>query len=167
MLTRATIDLSLLGYAVLLGFLLLKRAAQPLPSWLRWISTISCLLCLVHIAMAMHYYHNWSLSDAIDHTAKITEEQVGLKFGGGVYFNFIFAFFWLADVSWCWLAKTSYDNRPKWVTIALHLYLTFIAINGAVVFETGVTRWVGFGVCTAILGLLLWKPRHSPLPPND
>jgi hypothetical protein len=101
------------------------------------------LLLLAHIACAFHFSHHWEHAHAIAETARRTADLIGWEFGGGVYFNYLFVLLWLADVVWWWSGPKSYSRRPAAIAFAIHAYLFFIAFNGAIIFESGPTRWVG------------------------
>lgn len=152
LLTNWTIRLALICYAaVLAGEIAAPRSARRW--WLaRLVWTIGCGLFLAHVACAFQFYHHWSHAEAYVNTAERTGEMIGLEFGAGIFFSYAFGLLWTADVLWWWTAPQSYAARPWWLSNLLHLYLFFIAFNGAVVFEGGPTRWVA-GVAT--LGLLL------------
>jgi len=53
---------------------------------------------------------------------------------------------WLADAAWSWTSPHSYGARPRWITGSITAFFAFMAINGAVVFETGPVRWIGVAV---------------------
>jgi hypothetical protein len=114
--------------------------------------TAGCLLCLVHIALAMHFYHYWSHAAAYADTARQTREAAGVEWGGGVWFNYLFAALWLADVLWWWALPASRAVRTRWLSAALHAYLAFIIFNATIVFESGPTRWVTLVACTLLIG---------------
>ncbi len=156
-LTLWTIRLSLAAYALWLAMRLLPRDRLPTGRRVmasRWLYTIACALFLAHVACAFQFYHHWSHRSALDDTARQTEEMLGVAFGEGIYFSYLFLVLWVADVAWMWLWP---QHRPAWLTGALQLYLAFIALNGAIVFEAGVTRWVGIPVAMAIVALAAWK----------
>lgn len=164
-----SIRAALLCYvAVLIGSLWLGPLAK-LPAnhaWLRasrWLWTIGCGLFFVHMFAALNYYHHWDWSHVLSDTAQQTEALIGMPFGEGIYFSFLFAGIWLVDVVawWCWGNK--YLRRPRALALGVHAYLFFIAFNGAIVFESGVTRWGGLVACVvlAILGLRLLRLRAA------
>ena len=150
LLTIWTIRLSLAAYALWLGMWLLGSRS---PS-ARWLYTAACGLFLVHVACAFHFYHHWSHTSALGDTARQTEEMLGVPFGEGIYFSYFFLALWVIDVAWLWLWPRF---RPAWLTAALQLYLAFIALNGAIVFEAGVTRWIGIPVVVSLGGLAIWR----------
>ena len=153
-LTAWTIRLALL---VLAGSLLLRLVEPlwPCPWRIRrnvW--TVGCGLFLLQIAAGMHFYHAWSHAHAYTETALQTEALLGVRFGGGIYFNHLMALLWTGDVLWWWLAPTRYALRgPRWEQ-AMVGYFLFIAFNGLVVFKEGMLRWAGL-LGLAIL-LLAW-----------
>lgn len=157
LLTHWTIRLSLAAYALWLA-LWLFGAARPTSGksgiGSKWLYTAACTLFLAHVASAFHFYHRWSHRAAFADTARQTEEMLGFSFGEGIYFSYLFTLLWVADVVWLWLLPF---RRPSWLIAALQLYMAFIALNGAVVFEGGVTRWVGVPVALLLGGLATWR----------
>jgi hypothetical protein len=79
------------------------------------------------------------------------------RFGEGIYFSYLFTLLWLADVVWWWWRPQTYNQRPAMLVWGLIAYLCFIAVNGAIVFEAGVTRPVGIVVCVGLSGLLVYR----------
>jgi hypothetical protein len=152
LLTNWTIRLALICYAaVLAGEIAAPQSARR--SWLaRLVWTVGCVLFLCHVDCAFQFYHHLSLAEAYANSAQRTGEMIGFPFGAGIFFSYAFGLLWAGDVLWWWTAPQSYAARSWWLSNLLHLYLFFIAFNGAVVFEGGPTRWVA-GVAT--LGLLL------------
>ena len=82
-----------------------------------------------------------------------------MRFGEGIYFSYLFLILWVLDViaMWVWSAAKSSAPRPmvaamQWI---LHAYLFFIAFNGAIVFESGPTRWAGIAACLLLGGLAI------------
>jgi hypothetical protein len=121
--------------------------------WFRWsrgIWTIGCAFFLCHVACAFGFYHHWSHAEAFDSTARQTGDMLGVQFGEGIYFSYIFTLLWVGDVAWQWLAPARYQRRSAWAA-GLLAYMAFIAFNGAVIFEGGLTRWVGIPVTVALI----------------
>ncbi len=141
-LTRYTVRLSLLYYAMAATMMLLLRK----PEWFalsgrgrlaRWCWTLAWSSYLVHLAMAFHHYHHWSHADAVEHTRAVS----GL--GEGIYFSHLFTLLWSADVAGWWLWPGRYARRSPWIDRGLHGFMAFIIFNGTVVYETGLIRWCG------------------------
>ncbi len=157
-LIRWTIRLALLLYAVVLTGRLaalvrpeLARGAEP---WLRGLWLAGAAFMLAHLTAAFHFYHHWSNQHAVQDTAEQTQALLGVPFGAGIYFSYVFVALWVADALWWAAAPRSYNRLPLGCRLALHAYLFFIAFNGAVVFEAGVTRWGGIAVTLLFGGLL-------------
>jgi hypothetical protein len=161
MLIAWTIRLSLLCYG---GAIAIELGAgrQRGDGAARWLWTAGCLLFVVHLLCALHFYHGWSHRHVLDHTAEQTERMLGVACGAGVYFSYAFLLLWLADVIWWWARPAAYRRRSAWTHTAIHLYLFFIAFNGAIVFESGPTRWVGLALCVPLAVLILWKTVARP-----
>src|SRR5205823_6059437 len=98
------------------------------------------------------------------------------------YFSYVFLVLWIVDVLWLWVSprlRTNVANAeprgrpadpatagatavphpgirdlgtPPW-RLGVHVFLLFIAVNGAIVFEAGPTRWAGIAACLALFGL--------------
>lgn len=155
MLTRWTVRLAL-GLYVLTVALRLAAPGRRGAARLAW--TAGCGLFLAHVAAAFHFFHSWSHADAYRETARQTAERVGTDWGGGLYFNYVFAAAWAADAAWWWLRGLhGYDRRPRWVGAALHGFFAFMAFNATVVFETGATRSLG-AAATVLLAVLATLP---------
>ena len=151
MLTRWTVRATLALYAATLA---LRLAAPARRREARALWTVGCLAFVAHVAAAFGFYHAWSHAHAYAETARQTRELFGINWGGGLYFNYAFTLAWAADAAYWWRAGIDrYERRPRWVDVSLHAFFAFMAINGAIVFARGPTRWVALAA-TAGLGLL-------------
>lgn len=109
-----------------------------------------CAAYLLHVAFAFQYYHHWSHAEAYASTARQTREVVGLDWGGGLYFNYLFTTLWVADVILRWTGFQRSGGPPHpggtahVLRCAVHGFLGFIVFNATVVFATGFSRWLGF-----------------------
>lgn len=165
LLTRWTIRLALACLAVYFAGKLLGGSRPPELSpaphsthfrggkfaTLRWIWTAGCLLFLAHVACAFHFTHHWSHTHAWQHTADETQRLMGISYGDGIYFSYFFLLLWVADVVALWVC----NSRPVWIILPIYLFIFFIALNGAIVFEDGPTRPVGAVVVLILAGLAL------------
>jgi hypothetical protein len=148
LLVRWTIYLALACYAVVVAG---EIAGLTSPRWRRvsrWLWSVGCLAFLGHVATAFHVYLDWSHEAVVRLTARSTQQTIGVAFGEGIYFSYLFTSIWAGDCLWWWWQPTAYLTRPRWSRLAIHGYLFFIAVNGAVVFEAGVTRSIGLLCCT-------------------
>ena len=147
-LTKWTIWLALLGYALGAAGLLLARRE---PRWwararLAW--TVGCIAYLGHVYSAFQFYHDWSHASAFEETARQTRETVGWEVGEGLFVSYFFTLVWVSDAIWWWLAGAeNYYRRPSAITIALQAFFFFIVFNATVVFESGAARWLGLVLC--------------------
>jgi len=156
-LTKWTIWVALLGYAVGAGSLLVAKRD---PRWwflarLAW--TVGCIAYLGHVYAAFEFYHGWSHASAFEETARQTRETVGWEVGEGLFVSYFFTVAWLADVIWWWRAGAeNYACRSRVFTIGLHVFFFFIVFNATVVFESGAVRWLGLALCMG-LARLWWS----------
>jgi len=145
---RLSCGLYALGCA---GWLTNRRKAARL-AW-----TAAYLFYLVHVCAAFTFYYHWSHEAAYRETARQTAELFGIRWGGGIYFNYVFTFVWGADV---WRRWSGCDRLPKWVDMAIQWFLAFMFLNATVVFASGWVRWLGI-MAAAGLGLLWRQYRFS------
>ena len=150
-LTRGTIWISILAYAI--GCVVFATARRQLDGarWTRLAWTLGCAALVTHFISAFHFYHSWSQQSAYIETARQTAEVVRINWGGGLFINYAVAILWIADVTWWWLAGLSAYRRRTWLITALwHGFLLFIIFNATVVFKDGLTRWIGLLVCLTV-----------------
>jgi hypothetical protein len=163
LLTRWTIRLALVCYVACLAALLLRRGKPaPMRPMVRWLWTLGCGLFVTHVICAFGFYHHFSHLAAYEDTARQTEEMLGFAFGEGIYFSYLFTLLWIADVAWRWSSPLS---RPAWLDWPLHAYMFFIAFNGAIVFEGGMSRWGGIAACVLlafVAGRRVWSRLPRP-----
>jgi hypothetical protein len=167
LLTRWTVRLSLLLYAATLAALLIRRFRPGIIREARLTWTAGCALLWLHLAAAFHFYHRWSHEAAYEATAQDTEATIGWAFGGGVYFNYLFALVWTMDVAYWWSrAPQAYFRRARWLSALMHGFLIFMVVNAAVIFVDGAPRWVAVAVLLGFVILAL-IPKKATLWPAD
>jgi hypothetical protein len=146
-LIRWTVRLAFAAYAGRLALDLAWRAGgERKDRTARWLWTAGCMLLWAHVISAFEFVHHWSHDDAYNRTAIETAEKVGLAWGGGIYFNYLFMLLWAGDVVWWWWQPASYAVRSRFVAVPLHAYLAFILFNATVVFKEGWLRYAGLAV---------------------
>ena len=180
LLTKWTIRLALVCYVAYLAAGV-SRLSCRWPRTTRAIWTLGCFLFTVHVACAFHFYHHWH-AVAWRFTAERTSQFLGIEFGDGIYFSYLFLVLWVVDVVWLWISprlRTNVANAeprgrpadpatagatavprpgispfetPAW-RLLVHVFLLLITVNGAIVFEAGPTRWAGIAACLALFGL--------------
>ena len=126
----------------------------------RLLWTAACVLLWIHVACAFQYAHHGSHAEAYAHTARQTEQVVGLDWGGGIYFNYLLMVLWAGDAAWWWLAPRSFRARPPIIGGIIRGFVAFMALNAAVVFVSGPLRWVALGVML-ILGVWAIRRRRG------
>ena len=159
---RWTIRLSMGLYAL---YLLLSLTQPEQIKVRRGLWTAACLAFLAHFLAAFQFAHAWSHQHALHDTAQQTGELMGWELGEGIYFSYLFLAIWLLDTAWWWLAKYSYSTRPAWLSWLVQGYILFIAANGCIVFESGITRWGGLLIGLFLLAILIakrWSRRTEP-----
>jgi hypothetical protein len=156
-LTRVTIWITILGYAVGTALFALSRKRHKWDSAARIAWTAACIGLLAHVTSAFHFYHDWSHNSAYRDTARQTGEVFGFNWGGGLYVNYLLLVVWVVDVIWWWLGGLeAYRRRPWLLVAAWQAFLIFIIFNGTVVFATGFVRWTGLCICLG-LGFIWWR----------
>ncbi len=129
--------------------------------WRRAAWTAGCALYLLHVIAAFAFFHNWSHDEAYAFTAEQSAAVAGLRWGGGLFVNYLFTVVWVGDVGWRWLSPASHRNQPRWLTWTVHGFLGFIAFNATVVFASGFSRWFGIAACV-LLSVPRLRQNHSP-----
>ena len=120
--------------------------------WARALSAAGLVLALVHTVLAFDVFHQWSHTDAVLSTAQQTQEVFGIRFGAGVYVNYLFFAVWLLDlVLW---RPVGAPSRGVWILRAFYLLIIF---NGAVVFASGWRRLAGMVLVAVLVGV--WGQR--------
>ena len=141
-LTRNTIRLALAWYAAALILMLQLdargwAAATPVGRIARWCWTWAVVVFLVHLAMAFHFYHDWSHADAFERTRQVSGA------GEGIYTSYLFTLLWVGDAAWWWVRPAAYAARSPWIDRGLHAFMLFIVFNGTIVYEDGAIRVAG------------------------
>lgn len=157
-LTRGTAWLALTLYAAAEAAEASSRARGRRAA--RALQTAGCAVFLGHVVAAFHFHHGWSHAAAVEETARQTEALTGLRWGGGLHLNYLFALVWLADVAWRWAAADGWARRPACLAWAVRGWFLFMIVNGAVVFVRGPARWYGLLLC-AVLAASWGRPARA------
>jgi hypothetical protein len=158
LLTLWTVRAAVLLYVLALA---LRITAPGRPRFLalaRLVWTAGFFALLLHVACAFHFFHGWSHADAYTTTAVQTAEVTGLRWGGGLYVNYLFMLTWAADVAWWWARPEQYSRRSPFFECAVQGFLGFIVFNALVVFKEGFLRWAGVGACLVLVAV--WATRR-------
>ena len=104
--------------------------------------TAGGVMFALHVICAFAFVHTWSHSQAYRYTANTTEAMIGLSWGGGLYFNYAFTFFWLADLAAWWLFDARFPYQSSRYFFALHAFFVFMVFQATVVFGPMGWKWM-------------------------
>ena len=136
----------------------LKRGKRLVVEVAKAIWLTGAILSVVHTLCAFGFFHHWSHIAAVEDTARQTDELLGFRFGGGLYFNYVFVALWLRQTPFGGSQTVSHMNLDLGVIgICVVGYLLFIAINGTAVFESGISRWGGVVLLLTLVTCTLSK----------
>ena len=119
--------------------------------------SVGSMAMALHVAVAFHLGHAWSHDAAMRHV----EASSGL--GEGIFVSHTFLAVWLCDAAWWALSPASYARRPRWLHVAVHLFLAFVVFNATVIYGHGFARWLGV-FAFAVLILVRVNERGGPQP---
>jgi hypothetical protein len=156
--TRTSIWIALLCY---FAATLTRLRNQPVNASIpRWLWTAGCAAYVIHVACAFQFYHHWSHAAALEDTARQTADVTGWKWGGGIWFNYLFTFAWAADVVRLWRNNAPPPSGPmRALNEGWQTFFFFMVFNATVVFESGLVRWLGAIGCLAIVSQFLRSRR--------
>jgi len=137
---RGTMILATIAWA--LGEAWMRRSAR-LDRRARAMWTIGVVLALIHVVLAFQFVYAWNHETAVAATAQQAADRFGWGWRGGIYVNYVFLTVWVADVYWWWMAPSSHASRSRRFEAARLAVFTFMFVNGAVVFASGIGRMVG------------------------
>jgi hypothetical protein len=128
----------------------------------RRLYTAALALALVHVAVAFDVAYAWSHEAAFEGTARQTAAVTGLRWGGGVFVNYLFLAAWTADALYWWASPNSYRQRGVRADRARLALFLFMFINGAIIFAGPVARAVGIPAIAAVCTLWALEARRRP-----
>ena len=141
---------ALLYAAAIAAWIMRRESAKAL-----W--TLGCAAFLLHVGTAFAYFHGWSHQAAYEETARRTQEVFGVRSGGGLYLNYLFAALWTVDAVWVRIAR-----RPRLWVAAVHGFMAFLFFNAAVVFpKTAWVRWASIAAIFTLAALYLIRRRSG------
>lgn len=155
---RGTAWLAMAGYFAGAFLLLRARGRQKARRASCWGWAVACDFYFWHVLAAFHFRHKWSHANAISHVAEQSNELIGRQIEAGIWFNYALLVVWIIDAAWLWFGDQSYFRRSKALSYAIHGFIFFMVINGAIVFAPDYVRWPSIAAC----GLLVWAWSTSP-----
>jgi hypothetical protein len=148
---------------VMIGTAWLAVAAWAAANWLRVLRrpsaaravwTCGAGLLTGHVLLAFHLVHGWDHVAAERAVAQETYQRTGLDWGGGIYVNYVFAAYWLADAASWWMVRRFYESRSVLLDAAVQIVFLFMFANATIVFGTASAAAMGAVLCP--LGTLGW-----------
>lgn len=151
-LTLWTVRLACVCYAIAVAAWIRRRRGAARVAW-----TAGLGFYLLHVAAAFQFHHQWSHAAAYRETARQTQALFGFDWGGGLWFNYVFTAVWAVDAAWLWMAQETYYRRSRALAVAIHGFLAFMFVNGAIVFGSPAMRWVSLAAVAALF--FAWRRR--------
>jgi hypothetical protein len=111
---------------------------------------LGSILALGHSVGSLVTFHDGSQANALASTAEQTRELLGFSFGAGLYVNYVFVLVWMSDAIFRIVAPSRYERLPAYYYWIVNAFLFFIAFNGAIVFKSGLVRWIGLLCCVGL-----------------
>ena len=121
--------------------------------------TAGCACYVLHVVCAFGFYHEWSHLSAYRHTAKQTADVIGVNWGGGLYFNYAFTLFWIADVVAWWRYDVEFPYRLTRYFWILHAAFALMMFNATIVFGPPLWRLAAPAIALALLTACLLGKR--------
>jgi hypothetical protein len=128
----------------------------------RALYTTALVLALVHVVAAFESAYAWSHDAAIDGTARQTAAVIGIRWGGGIFVNYLFLAAWAVDVWHWWTAPDAHRRRSARLEILRLSFFLLMFINGAILFAGPVARVVGIPAVAAVMTAWLLVARRQP-----
>ena len=152
LLLRATAWLSLAAWVA--SEAILSTARPRREERARASFTFGALALLLHTGLALHWRHAWSQADAMREIARQSAEVTGIAFGSGLFVNYAFVAFWLAEAVAWWFRPSRFLARSAGARWASRAVYVFMFVNGAIVFGHGPVRV--FGTIAILAVCLCW-----------
>ena len=137
--TLWTIRISTLFYLLALRDWIAGNEVRGRRLW-----AVGCAFFVAHAVAAFHLHYRWSHEVAVHETARQTKALFGIDDGSGIYWNYVFAAVWVADVLFG-------ANKKPWIARSVHGFMGFMFFNGAIVFASPTMRWSTSAAAIALL----------------
>ena len=88
---------------------------------------------LIHVACAFEFFYEWSHATAYSETARQTQALFGVKWGGGLYLNYVFTVLWTGECVAAWAPQEWHSKTLSRARAGVHAFLTFMVVNATAV----------------------------------
>ena len=129
----------------------------------RVVWTVAFAFYITHVVSAFLFYHAGSHQLALEHTAATTQKVIGVEWGGGLYFNYLFTALWAGEILAWWILPGSYPDKFKGVFRTCHWVTAFFIFNGTVVFGPRFWTWI-FLTVSSIWSWRLFRTKYRKVP---
>ncbi len=92
------------------------------------------VLCVLHVICAFQFRHHWVHALAIQHTAQMTERVIGIRWGGGLYINYIFLVCWGIFAVHAVRSGGYQTVNGRRLETTVHAFAAFMIFNATAVF---------------------------------
>jgi hypothetical protein len=157
---RGTMILATIAWAA--GEALMRRS-PVCDRVARAIWTMGIGLAVIHVVLAFQLIYGWDHEAAVQATVQQAADRFGWGWRGGIYVNYVFLALWSADVCWWWLAPASHVSRSLHIEVTRLALFTFMFLNGAVIFASGIGRVMGVASVGLVLLASLTRTRRWSL----
>ena len=137
-----------------------RTRRTPAP-WVKPVWLLGAAAYLAHVAAAFATSYGWSHGEAYAQTAAQTEAFIGLRWGGGIWVNYVFTAIWVGEGLWWQAWPAHHARRARAWTFVLRGIFLFMIANGAVVFVVGPRRVPGIAIIAALVWIW-WGSRPLP-----
>ena len=122
--------------------------------WIRgW--RMAAVLNLVHVVLAMWHFHQGRHAAAALHVANETQRVFGVASSAGIYVNYMFTLWWLADAFLLQPNRISNPQYARRYRRAAQVLVAFMVFNATVVF--GQWWWTPVALCAGVLLGAAWS----------
>lgn len=118
------------------------------------------LILVVHVMFAFHEHHGWSHAAAEQHVANETAQTIGLRWGGGIYFNHAMLLLWAVSMGRRGVQRSTLAKGPNRFHQLINVYVLLMWISATIVFGSTAFRILGITGLVLISGAYCLRKRR-------
>jgi hypothetical protein len=123
------------------------------------IEVAAWMMLVIHIGFAFHEHHGWSHAAAERHVADDTAATVGIRWGGGIYFNHAMVVLWGVSIVHRGLARQPSSRLAGRLQRLIDIYVALMWASATILFGSTGFRWLGIAGFSG-LGWALWLAKR-------